>query len=316
MAAPRWTKALLVVAGLGMAGLLLAPRAAELPSGVAALVAANPRWVAAAAIAAAAAYAATALALHSVVGARLPVWRTLQVQLAGATAAIVAPAGLGGMALNVRYLERTGLPRADAVAAVGLHRLAGFVVHAATLAALAPYLLGQFGLVDPVDIPVAGMAMTFVLGVAVAAGLALSRGRVAVVGRVVDRVASAAGTLRRGLGLVLGCRRRTAGLLGGSLLLSATRALTLAACLQALGASAPLLTIVAVYFGAEALGALGGTPGGLGLLDSALVAGLATIGVAAASAIAAVLIFRLLTFWIPSAPGALALHRLRRAAVI
>ncbi len=316
MTVPRWGKAVLVAAGLTLAAVLIAPRAAEVPSGVAALTAAHPGWVATAAATAAAAYAATALALQAVVRDRLPLWRTIQVQLAGATAAIVAPAGLGGMALNVRFLERSGLGRADAVAAVGLHRFAGFAVHAATLVVLAPFLLGQGGIVGSAELPRGGLSVAVGVGAAVTVGLVLVRGQVPAVDRLTRRLSAAAGTMLRGARVVAGCWRRTAGLIGGSLLLSAARALTLAACLQALGVSVPLLTVAAVYFGAEALGALGGTPGGLGLLDSSLVAGLATAGVVAGSAIAAVLIFRLLTFWLPTAPGALALRQLRRVAAI
>ena len=316
MTAPRWVKAVLIAAGLTLAVVLITPRIAEIPSGVAALGAARPGWVAAAAATAAAAYVATALALQAAVRDRLPLWRTTQVQLAGATAAIVAPAGLGGMALNVRFLERSGLGRADAVAAVGLHRVAGFAVHAATLVVLAPWLLGQGGIIGSPGLPRAGLSVAVAVGAAVTAGLALARGQVPAVGRLIQRLSTAAGTMLRGARVVSGCWRRIVGLIGGSLLLSAARALTLAACLQAFGVSVPLVTVAAVYFGAEALGALGGTPGGLGLLDSSLIAGLATVGVVAGSAIAAVLIFRLLTFWLPTAPGALALRRLRRVAAI
>ncbi len=316
MGAPRWGKALLIFAGLASAGVLVAPRAGELPAGVAALAAAHPGWVLAAAGAAAVAYAAPAVALQAVVAAQLPMWRTVQVQVAGASAAIVAPAGLGGMALNVRYLQRLGLSRAEALAAVGLHRIAAAVVHVTTLVLLAPYLVGQLGLLGAGSLPVAGAGVGVLVVCAAAAAMLASRRFVPSVDRLVARVPAAAATLASGVGLVARCWRRSLGLVGGSVLLSAARALTLAACLQALGASAPLLTVIAVYLGAEALGALGGTPGGLGLLDSALVAGLATAEVAAASAIAAVLIFRLLTFWLPTAPGALALRQLRRAAVI
>lgn len=58
------------------------------------------------------------------------------------------------------------------------------------------------------------------------------------------------------------------------------------------------------------------TPGGLGVAEAALVAGLVGVGVATAPAVAGVLLFRLLTFWLPTAPGALALRRLRTTGAI
>jgi uncharacterized membrane protein YbhN (UPF0104 family) len=51
-------------------------------------------------------------------------------------------------------------------------------------------------------------------------------------------------------------------------------------------------------------------------VEAALVAGLVAGGVPAAAAIAGVLAFRLLTFWLPTSPGWLAFHGLRRRGAI
>jgi len=54
-------------------------------------------------------------------------------------------------------------------------------------------------------------------------------------------------------------------------------------------------------------------PAGLGPLEAALLAALANAGAAAAPALAAVISFRLLGYWLPVLPGVLALRRGRRA---
>lgn len=47
-------------------------------------------------------------------------------------------------------------------------------------------------------------------------------------------------------------------------------------------------------------------------MEAALVAGLTFVGVVPASAVAGVLVFRLLTYWVPTVPGWFALRSLRR----
>jgi uncharacterized membrane protein YbhN (UPF0104 family) len=57
--------------------------------------------------------------------------------------------------------------------------------------------------------------------------------------------------------------------------LTVTHVLAFAACVAATGSELPLLTLTAVYLGAAAAGSVIPTPGGLGPVEAALVAGLA-----------------------------------------
>jgi len=58
-----------------------------------------------------------------------------------------------------------------------------------------------------------------------------------------------------------------------------------------------------VYLAASTLGSAAPIPGGLGAVETALVAGLTATGVRITAAITAVLAFRTATFWLP-APSA------------
>ena len=58
------------------------------------------------------------------------------------------------------------------------------------------------------------------------------------------------------------------------------------------------------------------TPGNLGALEAALVVGLTGIGVPAGPSVAGVLTFRLITYWLPTAPGFLAFRVLQRRGVV
>ena len=54
---------------------------------------------------------------------------TVLAQLASSFVNRVTPANVGGMALNVRYLQKAGVPSAEAVTGIGLNVLAGGIVH-------------------------------------------------------------------------------------------------------------------------------------------------------------------------------------------
>ena len=64
-----------------------------------------------------------------------------------------------------------------------------------------------------------------------------------------------------------------------------------------------LIVIGAVYLAAAALAAAAPTPGGLGAIEAALVAGLTGVGMQPGPAVSAVLLYRLATYWLPVLPG-------------
>jgi glycosyltransferase 2 family protein len=83
-------------------------------------------------------------------------------------------------------------------------------------------------------------------------------------------------------------------------------------CVRAFGGSAPIASVAVVYLTGSALGSLVPTPGGLGAVEAALSAGLTAAGLPGAAAVSSVLLFRLLTFWLPVPAGWAALKYLER----
>ena len=73
-----------------------------------------------------------------------------------------------------------------------------------------------------------------------------------------------------------------------------------------------LVVIGAVYLASAALAAAAPTPGGLGAIESALIAGLTGVGMQAGPAVSAVLLYRLTTYWLPILPGWLSWRFLQR----
>jgi len=73
---------------------------------------------------------------------------------------------------------------------------------------------------------------------------------------------------------------------------------------------------MAVYVGGSAIASAAPTPGNLGAIEAAIVAGLTGIGVPPEQAVAAVLSFRLLTFWLPILPGGPVFRYLQHRRVV
>jgi undecaprenyl-diphosphatase len=262
---------------------------------------ADPAWLAVALACTFVGYVMSAVSLTGAAPAPLALGRTTIVQFAAAFTNRVAPAGLGAMATNIRYLERHGIRRARAATAVGLNAAAGGMVHVVLLLTLVPLA----GLRTQVPLPQTPdfsdywpIALTIIVVLSLAGLWYWRHG----VGSVVERLRPHARDVRG----VLDQPRRAALLFGGSLGVTLAQAFVFVCTLNAVGIHRPVLTCVAVFLAGSAIAAAAPTPGGLGALEAALVAGLGQIGVATAPAIAAVLISRVVGYWFPILPGWLA----------
>jgi len=78
----------------------------------------------------------------------------------------------------------------------------------------------------------------------------------------------------------------------------------------------PTSHVVMAYLIASGAAALLPTPGGLGSLDAALAFALTAAGAPGQTAISAVIGYRLLTGWLPMAPGLLVLGLLARRSAL
>jgi glycosyltransferase 2 family protein len=302
---PLWRLGLVLIAGVAAVA-MLAPRAGELPAGLAALTGANPGWSLMAATFAVMPYPGSAAALQGAVPSRLPLGPLLRVQVAGAFATAIAPAGLANLALTARYLACTGVSGGQAAAAVLVVRTTTTVLHLAILAAFTPTL------VDHLDVAAVWPRRTVTaIGIAAALVAAGALGT-PIRQRTAKRLAAVSAALRPSVPTPT----RFGLLTGGALAVTLTRAATMYACLRAMEVPVPLVATIGIFLAAEAAGAVAATPAGLGVLDGVLLTGLVTLGASAAPAIAAVLLFRLLTFWLPLIPGAVVFGRLHRTGAV
>jgi glycosyltransferase 2 family protein len=255
------------------------------------------RWLAVGTAASAASYVAAAFMLIGFVPERLPFVRTVLVQLAGSFVKLVAPAAVSGVAVNTRYLQRSGVPTTQAAASVGASQLTGFTLHIALLLVFG-YVSGSH---SAPSLPPSRIIIIVLLTAAVLATV------VAAVGPLRRLVVSRTRTLFSGvvprLLDVLQSPKKLATGVGGALLLTATFVACLDASIQAFGGSLPVTTVAVVFLTGNALGSAAPTPGGLGAVEGALTIGLTLAGMPAGTATSAVLLFRLQTFWLPVLPG-------------
>jgi putative heme transporter len=88
--------------------------------------------------------------------------------------------------------------------------------------------------------------------------------------------------------------------------------LCLAVTCRAVGLPVGVTTLAGIYLGVQIVRQVPLTPGGVGVIDTALIAGLTAAGATAATAVAAVLVYRLISCWLLLPLGGVAAVLLRR----
>ncbi|MFJ8229344.1 lysylphosphatidylglycerol synthase domain-containing protein [Streptomyces sp. NPDC094448] len=270
-------------------------------------------WVAVAAAFSALSYVAAAMSLLGFVPERVPFPRTVLAQVAGSFVKIVAPAAVGGVALNTRFLQRSGVRPGLAVASVGAAQLFGLGAHILLLLTFG-YLTGteKTPSLSPSRTVIAGLLTVAVLVLVVTAipflrkfvSTRLRSLFAGVVPRMLD-------VLQRPVKLLTG--------IGGQLLLTFAFVMCLDASIRAFNdGSQPLsyASLAVVFLAGNALGSAAPTPGGVGAVEGALILGLIAAGVPKDVATASVLLYRILTLWLPVLPGWLAFSSLSRKGAL
>ena len=297
-------KMLSIVGGL-VAAYLLVGQLAQVD--VAALVRnANYGWVLWGLAMVALTFVGAAMSLDGFVVEELSAWRTVLAQLASAFATLVSPPALGVVAVNGRYLQREGLPAAAAGATVAVSQTMAFFVHIGLMfaAGVAAGTGGDFHFDVPqnviIVVAVAVFALLAVLPIPAVRRFIVSQARPRIE-EVVPRLVTVASRPSK---LIEG--------LGGMLLLNIAYCLALVASVRAFGGGGSIAAISLVYLAGSTLGQAVPTPGGIGAVEAMLTAGLVTAGVDGGVALSAVLLYRLLSFWLPTIPGWFAFQHLSK----
>jgi uncharacterized protein (TIRG00374 family) len=302
-------RTILVLASLGLAAYVLIPQFAEASGFVGDLLHANLGWTAVACVASALTYLGASVGIIGAVPMPLPLGRVMAAQVASSFANRVTPAKVGGMATNVRFLQRRSIPAPVAISAIGLNTVAGFVIHISLLTAVG-VIAGSSSGVD-LPLPSGPTAALVVAVLIIASGLlmVLPVGRKLLTRNLLPAMKSA----WRSIASVAKAPLKLTALFAGSALVTVSYTVAMIASLQALGGDLPIVTTAVVYLAGAAVATAAPTPGGVGATEAALIAGYTAVGVTGSVAFAAVLLFRFVTFWLPILPGWMALLALQRS---
>jgi uncharacterized membrane protein YbhN (UPF0104 family) len=300
---------LLAIAALVGVFYILLPELAKVGNPLPALESAQWAWVLVAIAFSALTYLASAIGLLGGVSVRVPFWPTVLTQGASSYVNRVSPSNVGGMALNVRFLQRAGVEPTAGVAAVGVNSLAGALVHLVLLVIFFAWA-GRGGASKAFKLPSSStlLAVLAVVGAVIGIVIATRQGRNFAARKVLPSLRSSLASLGR----VARSPVRLALLFGGSALVTLAYVGGLVASVEAFGGGASIAKIGAVSLAASVVAAATPTPGGVGGFEAAAVTGLTGVGISSGAAVSAVVIYRLATYWLPVLPGWLSWRALQR----
>ncbi|RJO76910.1 UPF0104 family protein [Nocardia panacis] len=240
-------------------------------------------------------YVGTAAALWACASGTVKFGNLVIMQVANTFAATTTPARIGGLALSVRFLQKGGLGAVRATAAVALQQAVQVITHvslllifsvlagtSANLGHIVPdptvlYLLAGIGV---------GIVGTCLLVPKLRGWLRDSlRPQLQ---EVLRELAALARDPKRFSIIILGCAALTLG-----------QALALWGSVEAFGGGTTFITVTIVTMIGGTLASAAPTPGGVGAVEAALIGGLAAFGLPAEIAVPAVLLYRVLTCWLP-----------------
>ena len=279
------------------------------------LLHARPAWLLVALVLQTGTYTTDAMIWHRVLG-RANIWRPLHSYVGLGLAKLfmdqaIPSVGLSGTLLVIRALDRRDVPRGATMAAVVIDLVSYYCAYILALAiALAIVWLYR-------DLtPLMALPACIFAPLAAAVPMALlwvSRGRklpgwlrrLPLIKPALQTIIEATPAITHDVSLIAQC-------MGLQLAIIALDAGTLWFMLWALGLEVNPAPVFASFMLSTLARTLGVVPGGLGVFEAVSVATLKLIGIPVTAGLAATLLFRFFTFWLPMAPGLiLARHETR-----
>jgi undecaprenyl-diphosphatase len=241
---------------------------------------------------------ATAIALMGTVSVRLPLWRTAELQLSMSFSNLAVPA-IGGLAAQIRFLQKQGADLASAVASGGILMNAGNIVVQILMfivaIALSPVTI-KTGKIPVSSIESLVLIAIVVIVLALALILGVPKIRRLVVGPVKSAWTTIWTAIRSPRQLFL--------LLTGNAINALMYAFVLLACIEAFGGSLNFWTVLAINIFVSTIASLVPVPGGNTAVSAVGLSGaLAAAGVPTDIAVAAVLTDQLVANFLPAVPG-------------
>lgn len=271
---------------------VILPQAREFQGAFSALNSLNMQWVSLLAAGSLATYVLTGWVYVALANIPLRIMPTAIAQLAASYLSKVLPGGIGGAGLNVRYLTKAGMDPTDVSAVLAAQGIIGFVMFIVPLGLFLFMRGSTLGNLVHFSVPrslvVGAAALMLALAAAIAFAPKLRRTLGAKVGDFWTGLREIA-TSPREIGLAA----------AASFGVTVAYVLCLFAAIKLVGVPLGLTAAVVVYATAIIAKSAIPTPGGLGPLEVAMVASMVSLGVEKGPALAAVVAYRLATYWLP-----------------
>jgi len=242
---------------------------------------------------------------------RLPLRPVYALQLALSYIGLAVPTSAARIGVSIRFFQRHGLPPGSALAVGALDGVAGFIVQMMLLLGILVMTPASLQLdldtAAPVDLT---RLLVVIVAIGLLAGLvmlAVPTWRRTTLGWVRQLAGEAVGAIRG-----LRSPRRLGMLFGGNLASDVLFALALGAFSASLGYPVGITELIFINISVSLLAGLLPIPGGIGVVEGGLTFGLVHAGVPEDAALAAVLMYRLATFYVPPIWGFFALKWLER----
>jgi uncharacterized membrane protein YbhN (UPF0104 family)/membrane-associated phospholipid phosphatase len=247
---------------------------------------------------------AWATALMGCVNKDLPFVPTVLTQLACSFLNLITPNGIGGTALQLDYLHKQDVPVASAASAMVLSTGVGGAIQMVLFFGAAAVTSTAIDTSSSSD----SSGSTTLIVIAVVAALI---GIVLAIPKLRGKVVPAVKRAASDIWTVLRTPKKALQLFGGDTAGNLIYPALLGLCLLAFHQHLDFAQLMVVQIGAGMVGNVAPVPGGIGVTEAALTGLLTAFGIPATPALAAVIVFRAITFAIPPIFGFFTLRWLR-----
>jgi uncharacterized protein (TIRG00374 family) len=264
-------------------------------------------WIVIALVVATITLVSDAFSLMAAVAVPVPLEPSVQLQSSIKFIQLAIGGAAGRMATNVAFLRKFGVSATDSVTQGGVDSLSGFLIQSVIL--IAAILFGDVHLKpDDTTIDIDWALVLGLLLFAVVVSVLMLRFVPAIRKRVIPPAQQMWGGLRD-----LGTDpSRLVQLFGANLASNLLFGLALWMTALAFGWTLPFMSVVVVYVVMALLGGLLPIPGGVGVSEAILTAGLVALGVDDSAAFAIAVTFRVLSAYLPPVWGWFSLHWLQK----
>ena len=275
----------------------------------AAIRGANPWWIAASFGVSLFMFVGAAIPLQAFIPEKIRLGEATLVQVGAALLQVVAPAGLGPAALNLRYLSRKGVSTSSGVATVALIQLVQFLVTVVLLGLVVLFTGESFSLPMPSESLLWGLG---VIATLLLTALSIPRVRE----WLWRKLEPTWEQIQPRVAWLIAHPKRIVYGLAGNVLVTISAVAAFGAALGAFGYTLNPAVLAITYLASNSVGSLIPTPGGVGPVEAALSVGLTAAGIPASVAFSVAILFRLLTFWLRVPLGWLGLRWLQKKDLV